>query len=193
MVRAEALDGCTPEGFFALLLSYCAHLSDLPGRAGCAGIDLSISLGSIAAAAAAAVVTGLGSLSLWTKSSFGLAAMSCSTCAGVGSWTDPGPSIPGSCRALGVSLCCPCTAAFATDATGWDAPESGVVSCSAIPAAAPFQGYLLNMTVMKVRAICFREELRPVLQPSVIRLSRSVPRSRILRRLASAAADLLAM
>ena len=190
MVRRWALDGCTPEGFFALLLSYCAHLSDLPGRAGCAGIDLSISLGSIAAAAA---VTGRESLSLWTTSSVGLAAMSCSTCAGVGSWTDPGPSIPGSCRALGVSLCCPCTAAFATDATGWDAPESGVVSCSAIPAAAPFQGYLLNMTMMKMRAIWFREELRPVLQPSVIRLSRSVPRSRILRRLASAAADLLAM
>ena len=155
MVRAWALDGCIPEGCVALLLSYCAHFSDLPGRAGCAGFDFPVKLESIAAAAAAAAVTGCGTVSLCTTSFLGLAAMSCFTCAGVGSWTDPGPGIPGSCRALGVSTCCPCTAASATNATGWDAPESGVLSCSRLPAAATFQGHLLSMTAMKVRAIWF--------------------------------------
>ena len=154
MVRAWALDGSTPEGCVALLLSYCAHFSDLPGRAGCAGFDFPVDLGSIAAAAA---VTGCGSLSLCITSFVGLAAMSCFTCAGVGSWTDPGPGTPGSCRALGVSNRCPCTAVSAINATGWDAPESGVVSCSRLPAAAPFQGHLPSMTVMKVKAIWFRE------------------------------------
>lgn len=150
MVRAWALDGFTPEGCVALLLSYCAHFCDLPGRAGCAGFDSPGTLGSIAAAAAA--VTGCGSLSLCITSFVGLAAMSCCTCAGFGSWTDPGPGTAGSCRALGVSTCCSCTAASATNATGWDAPESGVVSCSRLPAAAPFQGHLLSMTVMNARA-----------------------------------------